>query len=178
MTTAAPTSLMFTIGLGAFIAWRMLARVRRMVGRQRASPTRPWFTVILFPVLLVLLSFVALANPAALLALAVGAVGGGVLGVVGLRLTRFESTPEGRFYTPNPYLGIALSVLLVARIGWRYLQLYGATTEAMSQRPDFSRSPLTLALFGLLAGYYTLYAAGLLRWQAGAAMPVGPAAES
>ena len=174
MATAAPTSLMVTIGLGAFIVWRMAARIRRMVGRQRATTTRPVFTVILFPLLLVLLGFVSLANPSALLALVAGAVGGAVLGIVGLRLTRFESTPEGRFYTPNAYLGVALALLLIARIGWRYVQLYGATTEAMGQPPDFSRSPLTLAIFGLLAGYYTLYAAGLLRWQAGGA-PTGVA---
>ena len=171
MTTAAPTQLMFTIGLGAFIVWRMLSRVRRMVGRQRATTRRPWFTVVLFPLLLVALGVVALVNPPALMALVAGAVGGGVLGVVGLRLTRFESTPEGRFYTPNAYLGVALSLLFIGRVGWRYMQLYGASPEAMSQPPDVSRSPLTLAIFGLLAGYYTVYAAGLLRWQSGGALP-------
>ncbi len=171
MTTAAPTQLMITIGLGAFIVWRMLSRVRRMVGRQRATTMRPWFTVVLFPLLLVALGVVALVNPPALAALVAGAIGGGVLGVLGLRLTRFESTTEGRFYTPNPYLGVALSLLFIARIGWRYLQLYGATPEAMGQPPDFSRSPLTLAIFGLLGGYYTVYAAGMLRWQAGKAQP-------
>jgi len=29
---------------------------------------------------------------------------------------------------------------------------------------DFVRSPLTLAVFGLLAGYYIGYAIGLARW--------------
>jgi hypothetical protein len=30
---------------------------------------------------------------------------------------------------------------------------------------DFARSPLTLGVFGLLAGYYIAYAVGLLRWR-------------
>ena len=30
---------------------------------------------------------------------------------------------------------------------------------------DFVRSPLTLAVFGLLAGYYIAYAIGLVRWR-------------
>lgn len=41
------------------------------------------------------------------------------LGVYGLRLTRFERTPTGLFYTPNAHLGIALSLLLVLRLGYR-----------------------------------------------------------
>jgi len=36
---------------------------------------------------------------------------------------------------------------------------------------NFTRSPLTLAIFGLLAGYYKAYAIGLLRWRARAALP-------
>jgi hypothetical protein len=31
---------------------------------------------------------------------------------------------------------------------------------------EFARSPLTLAVFGLLAGYYIGYAIGLMRWRA------------
>ena len=174
MTTAAPTSLMFMIGIGALIAWRMMSRIRRMVGRQRVSTVRPWISVILFPLLVVMLAALALAHPASLAALAGGAAAGAVLGIVGLRLTRFESGAEGLFYTPNPYLGVALSVLLIARIGWRYLQLYGGGMP-MDQPPDFARSPLTLAIFGLLAGYYTVYSGGLLRWQARAARSPAPA---
>jgi hypothetical protein len=158
---------MFTIGIGALIAWRLISRVRRMVGRQRATTVRPWISVVLFPLLLVMLAFVALANPPSLAGLALGAIAGAVLGIIGLRLTRFESGPDGLFYTPNPYLGVALAVLLVARLGWRFFRLYGAGGGmSMDQPPDFARSPLTLVIFGMLAGYYTVYSGGLLRWQA------------
>ena len=32
---------------------------------------------------------------------------------------------------------------------------------------DFAASPLTLGIFGLLAGYYVTYAIGLVRWRLG-----------
>ena len=159
-------SLAITLGIGAFIVWRMASRVRRMIGRQRLSSRRPWITVVLFPLLAVVLALVALAHPTALLGLAAGCATGVGLGIVGLRLTRFEATPAGWFYTPNPYLGVALSVLLIARIGWRYAQIasIGGPVDDGSAG-DLGRSPLTLLLFGMLAGYYTAYAAGLLRWR-------------
>jgi hypothetical protein len=158
-------SLALTLGIGALIAWRMVSRVRRMVGRQRLSGRRPWFSVVLFPLLVAVLFLVALARPTAMVGLLAGCAAGVALGLVGLRLTRFEATPSGHFYTPNPYLGVALSVLLVARIAWRYAQIYGAAMPIDASPADFGRSPLTLLIFGMLAGYYTTYSAGLLRWK-------------
>ena len=51
----------------------------------------------------------------------IGGLAGGLalgvpLGLYGLHLTRFETTPEGRFYTPNPYMGVGLSMLLAGRV--------------------------------------------------------------
>ena len=90
-----------------------------------------------------------------------------------MRLTRFEVTPAGLFYTPNAYLGAALSVLLIARIAWRYAQIYAAQGPLDASPAEFGRSPLTLLIFGMLAGYYTVYSAGLLRWSrsAGPTLP-------
>ena len=157
-------SFAITLGIGALILWRISARVRRMIGRQRLSRVRPYLSVVLFPVLVLVLCLVAFENPTALLGLLAGCAVGVGLGVFGLRLTRFEATPAGHFYTPNPYLGVALSVLLIARLGWRYAQLYGAGL-ADDGSMHLARSPLTLLIFGLLAGYYTTYSAGLLRWK-------------
>ena len=158
-------SLALTLGIAAFIVWRMASRVRRMIGRQPLSRVRPWLSVVLFPLLVMLLFLAALANQAAMLGLLAGCGVGVGLGVLGLSLTRFEATPAGFFYTPNPYLGVALSVLLIARIGWRYAQLYAIGAPIGGSPADFGRSPLTLLIFGMLAGYYTAYSTGLLRWQ-------------
>lgn len=163
---ALPTSTLVMIAVVPFIAWRLYARVRRMVGRQRASRIRPWVTLVIFPLIVAMLSVTALAHPLALAALAAGLVGGGLLGHQGLRHTRFESTPQGLFYTPNARIGIVLSVLFIGRLAWRLTDVMGAGGAFPLRDADFARSPLTLAVFGVLAGYYIRYAIGLVRWRA------------
>lgn len=145
------------------VAWRMVSRTRRLVGRQRSHASRHWTTVVAFPAMLVLLALGAASHGAALAALAGGVAAGGALGILGLRLTRFERTAQGWFYTPNAHIGIALSVLFAARIAWRIVQveLHGAAPGGA----QFASSPLTLVVFGMLAAYYTVYAAGVLRWR-------------
>jgi hypothetical protein len=94
-----------------------------------------------------------------------GLVAGGVLAVYGLRLTRFERTAQGLFYTPNAYLGVTLSLLLVGRILYRLAEIYSDGLAPAAASADFASSPATLAIFGTLAGYYVAYSLGLLRWR-------------
>jgi hypothetical protein len=165
MAVPAPhPSLVVSLGVTALILWRVYARVRRMVGRQRFRRGRSWFTVIFFPLLLAMLFAISLAHPLNLVALAAGAALGIALGVYGLHLTRFESTLQGMFYTPSAHLGIALSLLFIGRVGYRLMQLNFIGGDGPTSSSDFARSPLTLAIFGTLAGYYVAYAIGLLRW--------------
>lgn len=145
------------------IVWRMYSRIRRLVGRQRASRVRPWITLAVFPLFIALFAWVT--GPSAALAWLAGGVGAGaLLGVYGLRKTRFERTAEGRFYTPSAHLGIAVSLLFAGRILWRLAELYFGGSAAFLGAP-FVRSPVTLAIFGVLAGYYMAFAIGLVRWQ-------------
>jgi hypothetical protein len=160
-----PATLLLPAGIAVLVAWRLYSRVRRMVGRQRLSKRRHWLTVCLFTFLIALLLLGSLAHPQAALALAAGVGAGVALGFYGLRLTKFEQTPLGLFYTPSAHLGIALSLLLIARIGYRAAQLYFAAGAIREPSAAFVRSPLTLLVFGTLAGYYVAYAVGLLRWQ-------------
>ena len=154
------------LSIGALIAWRVYARVRRLVGRQRLSRYRPWVTLVIFPLLVALVALPSLARPINLLWLAAALFCGTSLGIYGLSRTRFEVIPdEGLFYTPNAHLGIALSLVFVARIVYRLIEVF-VLAPAISRGPaEFAQSPLTLAAFGLLAGYYISYAAGLVRWR-------------
>lgn len=153
-----------TAAIMALIAWRLYARVRRHIGRQRFSARRPWFTVCFFPLVVLGLVFGAHLQPLAREALIAGVVIGAALGVLGLRLTRFEATAEGLFYTPSAHLGIALSALLVCRILYRVMAGGAPGPGPGAQPPPLT--PLTVLLVGTLAGYYSAYAAGLLRWSA------------
>jgi hypothetical protein len=149
------------------VAWRMYARIRRNIGRQTFSKVRPWITIGIFPLLIVLLSIAAYSHHRAALfaAMAGGIAGGIVLGVHGLRHTKFEVTPQGMFYTPNAHIGIALSVLFIGRLVYRMFVLYSMDPYAPQNPADIAASPLTLGIFGLLAGYYVTYAIGLVRWR-------------
>jgi len=167
-----PSSLAITFGVIALIAWRMYSRMRRLIGRQKSRSWRHWTTVIVFPSICTLFAITALAHPQAEAALALGIAVGIGLAVWGLRKTRFEATPIGYYYTPNAHIGIALSVLLMARIAWRFYEVSAMTAEqSATHMQDFGRSPLTLAVFGTLAAYYTAYAVGILRWRGSTALP-------
>ena len=124
MAQPAAQQALITLAILALIAWRLYARIRRTIGRQRLSPVRPWVTVVVFPLLVALLAFAARSHAPAAAALAGGVVVGVGLGFLGLHLTRFEVSPEGRYYTPSAHLGVALSALLVCRIFYRFF-VYG-----------------------------------------------------
>lgn len=145
-------------------AWRIYRRTRRMVGRQRSTARRHWFGIGFYSVLLLLLGLHSLPVPESKASLVGGVALGAALAVLGLRLTTFERTAEGYFYTPNAHIGIALSLLFTARIAYRFVELYVLKTTT-GVPADFTRSPLTLVAFGLLAGYFIVYAIGLLRWR-------------
>ena len=166
------------IGIAALVAWRLYKRMRRLIGRQKFSPARPWFTVVIFPLIFAALFAGSLPHPGGSLALLGGATVGVALGLYGLRLTRFEVTPEGRFYTPSAHLGIALSLLMVLRLGYRAVHAAIVGRQFNAGAPaDFVSSPLTLLIFGTLAGYYVSYAIGLLRWRATAVAPPPPVSD-
>jgi len=155
------------LSLAALVAWRIYARIRRMVGRQRLSSYRPFVTLAIFPALIVLVALPSLAHPINLLWLGLAVCCGAGLGFLGLARTRFEVLPGPElFYTPNPYLGVALSLLFIARVAYRAVEMFVIAPGAHSSVVEFGHSPLTLITFGLLAGYYITYALGLVRWRA------------
>lgn len=171
----ASVHVLVTLAVVALIAWRLYSRIRRSIGRQHLSRVRPWITLTVFPLLIALLLQAGGWRMPGGACLAGGIALGLVLGVIGLRLTRYEATPAGLYYTPSAHLGIALSTLLVCRIAYRFAVngLPGATPAAAPAPPALT--PLTLALIGTLAGYYCAYAVGLLRWAARVAADVQPA---
>jgi hypothetical protein len=166
MPTTIDTHLITVIAVVALVGWRVYSRIRRVIGRQRLSTLRPWITVIAFALILVLLLATSLVHPMTSVAVIAGAAMGTALGLLGTRLTKFEVTPAGLFYTPNAHLGIALSLLFVLRLGYRFVTLQMGGQDFDPQSTQLGSSPLTTAIFGTLAGYYVTYAIGLLRWRA------------
>jgi hypothetical protein len=145
-----------------FIAWRVYLRVRRNIGRQPFRPTRLKVSVGMFSAITVLFAFFGLSYPPMLAALAGGLALSVPVALYGLKLTKFEDTPGGKFYTPNTALGIGISALFIGRIAYRFLVIYAAPQLQSPSTPDSFRSPLTFFLFGLSAGYFIAYQTGVL----------------
>ena len=157
--------MLLYIGVALLVVWRIAARIRRMVVRQPLTRWRPRATALLFSCSLLALMVLERQHPVNDLALLGGSAIGIALGLYGLRTTRFERTPIGVFYQPNAYLGIALSLLLLGRLAYRFAPLLGTGDLDSLAAADFTRSPLTLVLVGVLASYFVTYAVGLLRWR-------------
>jgi hypothetical protein len=117
--------------------------------------------IAIYVVLTCVLAAFSVMNQRLLLGLAAGVALGVPLAFLGLSLTKFEAMPEGFFYTPNPYIGSALSFLLAARLVYRMLVLSNISTNP-AQSPALMQSPLTLCVFGILAGYYVVFSIGVL----------------
>ncbi|MES2296115.1 MAG: hypothetical protein V4582_03690 [Pseudomonadota bacterium] len=147
------------------IAWRMYSRLKRLIGRQKSVAWRHWLSALIFPALIVLLGSSALSDAMAMGGLGLGLAVGIGLAVAGLRLTKFENTAEGLFYTPNAHIGIALSLLFAGRVVYRMLQVFSGDLAQRGSDANFARSPITLLIFGMLAAYYVAYAVGILRWR-------------
>ncbi len=144
---------------GGLMAWGIYRRIRRSIGRQPLRPRRIIVSIVILSVISIVIFSLSLLLPKLMLGLGGGLLLGALLGFVGLRLTKFETTETGHFYTPNTHIGIVLSMLFVGRMAYRFWVMRDAT--AASNSPPPFQSPLTLFIFGLTAGYYLLYYVGL-----------------
>lgn len=156
-------TLLVMIPLIALIIWR---RVRGQFGRQPIRRKRMITRIVIFAAIGVLMALGGLHNVQLLEGLLGGVLIGATLGLVGLRLTRFERAADGSDgYIPNIWMGALLTALLIGRLAWRFLvvmpQMQQEETGAHAL-PAIGNSPLTLLVFGLLVGYYVAYFSGLL----------------
>lgn len=94
---------------------------------------------------------------------AIAGLGAGVLlGLLGLAITRFETTPQGLYYTPNRWLVLALTLVVAARIAYGLFRMEQAWA-ADARAAWLSEQGSVLAVGGLLLGHYLAYAWGLRR---------------
>jgi len=159
--------LVTPILIAALVVWTIVRRVRRTFGRQPVQLGRIWVRIGLLTLAAGLLVATSVPRGAETLeALIAGLACGAVLAYFGLRHTRFEVTPQGRFYTPHTYIGLAVTLLFLGRLAYRFLY-FGTGANAMfgsdpSAAVAYQRSPLTLGIFAVLVGYYVLFYAGVL----------------
>jgi hypothetical protein len=146
--------------LAGIFAWGIYRRIRRNIGRQPLHPRRAKKSIVILFIISVGIVYTSLQNVNLLLGFGGGIFFGALLGFVGLKLTRFETTDEGHFYTPNTHIGVALSILFVGRFAYHFIAPDNAATAQNPAQPF--QSPLTLFIFGLTVGYYLVYQTGIL----------------
>lgn len=144
---------LMTAGFG----WLYYRRIRRHFGWQPWLPRRTLLRIVLLSVVSLMLVVAAAYLPHVAPGIAAGALAGGALGLFALRHTRFESRAGQRGYLPNPWIGGALSLLLIARLAWRWYG--GAFSQGMIQGGNVS--PLTMSLAAALVCYGLVQAIGL-----------------
>lgn len=118
------------------------------------------------PALIVFLATTTKFEILPLSSLGAGVLAGGWLGVLGIKLTRFEQVGKDYYFTQHRYLGLAITMLFIARLLYRGMEIYLNTRlDVPVPPPPFGQSPLTMAAYGMVTGYYAAYAWGLLRWR-------------
>jgi len=151
----------------ALFVFLIYRRFRRNFGQQRLRPIQMQIRIGVLIVVGGLLTVAALRSPAFLLAMLAGLAGGIGLAIWGASRTRFLKIANQLYYVPHTYTGVAVSLLFLGRIVYRFIQLYtnaqavhpvatGASSQAFLPASMLT-SPLTLSLFFVLMGYYVCY---------------------
>jgi hypothetical protein len=157
----------------ALVVFAIYRRFRRSFGRQPLRPARMRVRMVLLTVLVCLLLPAALRSTQFLAAEIVGAALGIGLGVWGAQRTRFLTHDGQLYYVPHTYTGIVVSLLFLGRLVYRIVLIYGGTHAANAYASADSaqafapasmlKSPLTVGIFFLLAGYYLYYYGWVMR---------------
>ncbi|GAB3103483.1 hypothetical protein [Lysobacter terrae] len=150
-TAALPALLPYAMTAG--IGLMYYRRIRRQFGRQPWQPRRTIARIVLLSLVLGSLVLAGIFVPGAAWAVSAGFAAGLLLGLYGVSLTQVDLIEGQRTYLPNPWIGGALSLLLVGRLAWRFM--HGGFVQA---QPGTGASPLTLAFAATLIGYYLTYA--------------------
>jgi hypothetical protein len=156
--------------LAALVVFVIYRRFRRNFGRQLLSPGRMKYRVVILAVVGCLLLPTALRSGQYLAAIFAGAASGVGLALWGSERTRFVMYNERLHYVPHTYTGIAVSLLFLGRLVYRFAQVYSGThgsagahaVNAADPLQPFAaasmvRSPLTVAIVFVLIGYYVCY---------------------
>jgi hypothetical protein len=149
--------------LALFLAWRVYVRFGRNIGRQPLQPKRMITRIVVFSVISAMVILGLFSFPSLLPYFGGSLLLGVPFAFLGLRHTKFETTAEGHFYTPNTHIGLVLTLMLAGRVGYRIVMLYLASPGSGSAPAASLQSPLTLGIIGLTAGYYIAYYTGVLR---------------
>jgi hypothetical protein len=146
------------------LALRYRAGTARRQARRWVANLNVWatgFSAAFFLSFTLLLSFWI---PSAFRFALIGMGCGGILGLLGLAMTRWESRPNGLFYTPSRWLAVVITVAIAARFvygWWRATHFGGNASDSQSWLITASGTQFSLAIAAALIAYYLVYSVGV-----------------
>jgi hypothetical protein len=96
----------------------------------------------------------------------IGLIAGVLLGLLGLKVTRWESTTRALYYTPNRWLVLLITIAVTTRLLfglWRIWHAWRTTGHDVSWLAS-AGIPGSMAVGALVLGYYLTYFFGV-RWR-------------
>lgn len=103
--------------------------------------------------------------PGTLTYTAAGVAAGGVTGLFGLALTRWEVGGGRLYYTPNRWLVLAITVVVAARVFYGFYRSYQAWQATLDRMAWVAASGVATSMSAgaIVLGYYLVYWIGVRR---------------
>lgn len=160
--------LLFPVALALMMPFILLQRYRVGTARRLA---RPWvatlnvvamtFSAAFF---LVTAAITSAWIPNAFSSAAIGMAVGGMLGIIGLWLTNWETTPRTLHYTPSRWLVLIVTLAVTVRVLYGFWR--GWTTLRLSPDDSFLTAfgvAGSLGVAAIVLGYYLAFGLGVRR---------------
>jgi hypothetical protein len=174
--------LLLPLAMIALMPLMLIQRYRAGTARRLA---RPWVATLNALAMIFSSLFFLFASavttawvPNAFTSALAGIGAGGVLGVVGLWASRWESTPRALHYTPNRWLVLGITLVVTARVLYGFWRGWMAFQSAAEETSFIAAAGVggSLAAGASVLGYYLVYSIGLLlrigKWQKRALRPL------
>lgn len=166
--------LLLIFALMALLAFMALTLPLSIISRYRAGTARrrarPWLALVnIFSIGTSVLLFLAAAAVSSVwvpgaFSYSVGGLGGGlVLGMIALRLARWEITPQSLHYIPNRWLVLAITVAVSLRLAFGFWRAWQAWQDYPAGHSWLAESGLagSMATGAVVLGYYLTFWSGI-----------------
>jgi hypothetical protein len=163
-------ALLFVIALVLSLPLLLVLRYRAGTMRRRArkwSATLNLGSLVLSVVLFLwVAAMTTLWVPKTFIYSLTGLLGGSLLGLLGLTLTRWEKTSHTLHYTPNRWLVLCVTLAVTARLLYGLWRVWHAWRNAGGNDSWLASAGVagSMAVGAIVLGYYLTYWAGL-RWR-------------
>jgi uncharacterized membrane protein len=159
--------VLVVLAVVAFIPLALVQRYRMGVARQRARGWLATINVMGFGVSGLMFVLTAAMTTIWIHGAFVYTIGGlttgSVLGVAGIWLTRWESTPTGLYFTPNRWLVLSMTLVVTGRLLYGFWRAWHAWDPGLDHASWAAAAGLakSMAAGGVVLGYYFVYWIGV-----------------